>query len=446
MSNFKIKVGTVNFLAQKRAGVTVLAALLADLIFQLQQNPEAETTGWCSAKDQHLAESLSIAKNTARGLISELIDAGLLQTNGLKNQKRLLRTTSLYFSEFICLSPAHQNLVSATDKTTPAHQNLVSVTDETASAHQNLVSVTDETAQNFENCANNTLISTNNSILIKEEDSNTNVKNKSKNLCAKTKKKSDGAAQQPSSKFPDGFFARCRTRYEVWRQVNGWQEEYFNAREVGNLRNLINAVAYGIRTLDAAGNPMPANYEEVYNAFDAFFASIPARLLVQPLSISQLYGRYNEIINEQAIYARLHTSLVNEVVAEFRKKITSLPTDYIDTQAERHAVLQLTELLTASARTKNPACPTPTDAQLLTWCINLFSKINKLDWWSTRTGSIAFVVKNYNSIVTAIKQAANPAPTPAPKPNSGKIVPEHGTVVSWKNPAAAAIFGIKTEN
>ncbi|PSJ71830.1 hypothetical protein C7N43_37380 [Sphingobacteriales bacterium UPWRP_1] len=451
MSNTTVQIGTVNFLAQKRAGITVLAALLADLIFQLQQNPDAETHGWCCTKDQYFAEALGIAKNTARGLISELIDAGLLQTNGLKNQKRLLRTTSLYFSQFICLSPAHQNLVSVTEETASAHQNLVSATDETASAHQNLVSATVKNAKKIQNRGNNTSISIeySNSNILKEEEelqSTSSSKLNSSNISAKTKKKSAGGAAAHGSKYPDGFFARCRTRYEVLREVNGWNEEYyFNAREVGNLRNLINAVAYGIRSLDATGTPMPVNYDEVYHALDEFFACIPARLLQQPMSIAQLYSSYNDIISEQAGNSRLNSPLTEGILAAFRQKITSLPAEYVATPAERRAALQLADLLTTSARTKDPACPTPTSAQLLNWCDKIFGKLNQLTWWSKHTGSIAFVVKNYNSIVAAIKQASTPAPTPTAKPNSGKIVPEHGTAISWKNPGAAAIFGIKTQ-
>ena len=280
------------------------------------------------------------------------------------------------------------------------------------------------------------------STLVESNNNNTIVDNKEEDkiLCAKTKKKSETGF----GKFPDGFFARCRTRYEVWREVNGLQPEYFSPKEIGSLRNLINAVAYGIRTLDADGKPMATNYEDVYNAFDTFLATMPARYLqASPtITIARLYSSYNDITAAHAQHTVLYSPSVEAVVQAFTIA-TQLQSDYIATHAERVAAVELMQLLKASAGQKNPAAPVATDEQLVKWAANLFRKIATLEWWAQRTGSIGFVVKNYNSLAKAISAASlSKSPAHPTALASGKIIAAYGTEISWKNPRAAALFNI----
>ena len=459
-------------MAQQRANISVLAALAADLIFKLQQDPEAEYPGWCSTTNAELGSMFGVSPRSAARLLAELTQTSLIETNGQSNDRRCLRTTAKYFRSFVIdnMSAAdsavpnlHGTLIESDSaapiwqgtpiEANPAVPNLHGTMADEDSAVPIWQGVNPETTdpQNPETlsdkglevpavpiwqgttenrcCADSTLVESNIIITIEEDSKNNNI------ISEKTKKKSAATA-----KFPDGFFAQCRTRYEVWREVNGWQPEYFTAKEIGSLRNLINAVSHSIRTIDAAGSPCPTDFEEVYTAFDAFFSAMPQRILQQPIGLAQLYSRYNEILNEQHYCTQLYSPQIEAVIEAFKGETKSLSPDYLATDTERKAVLDLHRLFTASAAAKTPNNPNPTQEQLTKWSSILFRKIATLEWWATRTGSIAFVVKNYNNIATAIAEAGKPATSPAIPAVKGKIVPHYGTEIGWSNPKAAAIF------
>jgi len=394
-------IGRLNYSACEKAGISVISGLIADYVFQLQ---DTEKDGWCKATNKVFADLTKICTRQVVRSINDLLDKNLLDKNGI-NQNRGLRTTDLY-RDLFCLAvtlshseppetlPAvtlsHSDLVetdfavtlshSETSETIPAvtlsHSDLfepdLAVTLSHSEPPENLPAVTQSHSElvkndfavtlshseqkNQENFANSS-----SSILVLDSYTNKILKEEEKNkiLSEKTKKNS-AEKKSPAGKYPEGFFSKCKTRYEVWREVNGWQPEYFTAKELGNLRNLINALAFSIREIDSEGTPSPTNYDEVYIAFDAFFGNMPSRIMQQPISLSMLYSRYNEIMGEQHLTGKLYSPEIEAVIASFRKENKSLPQDYVSTDAERKAVIELQKLLTASAKSKNPTTnPSP---------------------------------------------------------------------------------------
>ncbi len=541
-------IGRLNYLACKKAGISVISGLIADYVFQLE---DTENDRWCAVNNHEASELLNISLRSVSKILSDLIGENLLETNGFNNQNRLLRTTDFYIEIFSPQSAtqnlpsdlkedvsatqnlpsdlkedisatqnlpsdlkedvsatqnlpsdlkedvsatqnlpsdlkedisatqnlpsdlkedvsatqnlpsdlkedvsatqnlpsdlkedvsATQNLPSDLKEDVSATQNLPSDLKEDVSATQNLPSDLKEDVsatqnlpseqKNQENFANSS-----SSILVLDSYTNKILKEEEKNkILSEKNKKNSAEKKSPAGKYPEGFFSKCRTRYEVWREVNGWQPEYFTAKELGNLRNLINALAHSIREIDSEGTPSPTNYDEVYIAFDSFFGNMPNRIMQQPISLSMLYSRYNEIMGEQHLTGKLYSPEIEAVIASFRTENKSLHQDYIATDAERKAVIELQKLLTASAKSKNPTT-NPSTEQLQKWSTNLFAKINNLEWWGSKVGSIASIVKNYNNIAKAIQEANNPTIT-----KSGKTEKEpafYRTVSGWKNPAAA---------
>ena len=390
--------------AIKLHGISVYHACVISLVHQT-----ADDTGWSDISNQEIKQVLGIEKTKVVSLMRDLDSRKMLSSNGFSNQKRRLTVTEYGFS-------AIRISVS---------------TDETAEAANRITVSTDEkTAKIAENLPEITLVISDKNIVSKEDNTSTILDNNTYNSAKKEKKKN-------VNKYPDGFFAKCRGRYEEWRKTNSLPDEYFAAKEVGSLRNLLNALKF-TTTPRIAGTPdgeLPTDYEALYDAFSGFLDKMPTRYIESGANIAMLYSSYNTIVAMQNAEIALQDKNVEAVVAAFRTRIKSLPTDYIATETEKKAAKELMNLLQASAKQKTPGAETPSNEKLAAWAQLMFERINNLDWWGQRTSTIAFVVRNYN----AITQALSTASTLLPK-NSKKQPAAYGTNIDWKNPRAAEIF------
>jgi DNA-binding MarR family transcriptional regulator len=97
MSN-QISYTTINHLVRKKLGLSMHEYALADLIYNLANNPKSDYPGWCYSSKETLGEILDLSKQSILTLIKKLIKKGIvIKHNGTKH----LRITFDWYSAVV---------------------------------------------------------------------------------------------------------------------------------------------------------------------------------------------------------------------------------------------------------------------------------------------------------------------------------------------------------
>lgn len=75
----QISYTTINHVARKELGLSWLEYGLADLVYNLSNNPKSDYPTWCYASKQFLATNLGVTKQSIHSLINKLINKKILE-------------------------------------------------------------------------------------------------------------------------------------------------------------------------------------------------------------------------------------------------------------------------------------------------------------------------------------------------------------------------------
>ncbi len=75
----QISYTTINHLARKKLGLSMHEYTLADLIYNLANNPRSEYPGWCYASKIFMADTLDLSEQSIHQLLNRLINKRVLQ-------------------------------------------------------------------------------------------------------------------------------------------------------------------------------------------------------------------------------------------------------------------------------------------------------------------------------------------------------------------------------
>lgn len=101
MTETRIKYTTINHDARIRLGLSWHEYGLADLIYNLGNNPESPYRGWCYAKKEYLAIQLGISRRAVTTMIAKLLDKGLIEKHP---ETKHLRITIDWYREVLIKS------------------------------------------------------------------------------------------------------------------------------------------------------------------------------------------------------------------------------------------------------------------------------------------------------------------------------------------------------
>ncbi len=85
---------TINHVARERLGLSWLEYGLADLIYNLSNNPKNPAQGWCYASKPTLAKILGISEREIFRMLNKLIEVGLVEK---QEQTKYLKTNSNWY-------------------------------------------------------------------------------------------------------------------------------------------------------------------------------------------------------------------------------------------------------------------------------------------------------------------------------------------------------------
>lgn len=98
MGEVNINFTTINHIARREMDLSMHEYALADLIYNLSNNPKSDYSGWCYASKDFLAEQLDLSKQTIHALINELVNKGIVERN---IETKHLRITFNWYSRVI---------------------------------------------------------------------------------------------------------------------------------------------------------------------------------------------------------------------------------------------------------------------------------------------------------------------------------------------------------
>lgn len=101
MTETRIKYTTINHDARVRLGLSWHEYGLADLIYNLGNNPESPYRGWCYAKKEYLASQLGISRRAVTTMIGKLLEKGLIEKHP---ETKHLRITIDWYREVLIKS------------------------------------------------------------------------------------------------------------------------------------------------------------------------------------------------------------------------------------------------------------------------------------------------------------------------------------------------------
>lgn len=95
----EINYTTINHVARRKLGLSWLEYGLADLIYNLANNPASKVPGWCYSQKGSLSHTLGVGEATVYRCLSILLKAGLIEKN--PEQSNLLRTTVRWYQQVV---------------------------------------------------------------------------------------------------------------------------------------------------------------------------------------------------------------------------------------------------------------------------------------------------------------------------------------------------------
>lgn len=116
---------TINHDARQRLGLSWHEYGLADLIYNLGNNPESPYRGWCYAKKEFLAEQLGISRRAVTTMISKLLEKGLIEKHP---ETKHLRITIDWYREVMIKTTERESR----EETSHSEKNLLSKREESS--------------------------------------------------------------------------------------------------------------------------------------------------------------------------------------------------------------------------------------------------------------------------------------------------------------------------
>lgn len=134
----------INHIARSRLGLVMNEYAVADLIYNLSNNPSSIVPGWCYASKQYMGKVLCLTEQTIHANLNKLIDKDLVEKHP---ETKYLRTTAKWYANVVLIDSSKP--VTDTKESLTTLKNLESDTKET------LVENTKETLDNNNNIDNN---------------------------------------------------------------------------------------------------------------------------------------------------------------------------------------------------------------------------------------------------------------------------------------------------
>jgi len=92
---------TIHHETRKSLGLSANEYMIADLIYNLQNNPKSKHPGWCYASKDSLADTLGLTRNGIQKLVNKLVKLKLLERDGEQSH---LRTTQDWYEKVVCIN------------------------------------------------------------------------------------------------------------------------------------------------------------------------------------------------------------------------------------------------------------------------------------------------------------------------------------------------------
>lgn len=94
----QISYTTINHIARRELEISVNEYMIADLVYNLSNNPKGSVQGWCYASKDKIGELLDLNSRTVFRAIEALIEKGLLEKH---EDTKHLRATSFWYDSVI---------------------------------------------------------------------------------------------------------------------------------------------------------------------------------------------------------------------------------------------------------------------------------------------------------------------------------------------------------
>ena len=103
----KISFTTINHEARKKLGLSMNEYAVADLIYNLSNNPKGKVIGWCSATRQTKADMFGFTKTATVKIINSLIEKRIVEK---QEGTDYLRTTGKWY-DFVIVYTSEKNVI-----------------------------------------------------------------------------------------------------------------------------------------------------------------------------------------------------------------------------------------------------------------------------------------------------------------------------------------------
>lgn len=114
----RISFSTIDHKTREQLGLGLLEYCLADLIYNLCNNPRSVHQGWCYAKKQVLADNISTSRRTVHDLLNKLEEKGLIERD---LETKFIRITVKWYDNVVVTrtvaSHSEKNLHTSREET-----------------------------------------------------------------------------------------------------------------------------------------------------------------------------------------------------------------------------------------------------------------------------------------------------------------------------------------
>lgn len=117
---------TIDHVARKALGLTANEYMVADLIYNLSNNPDSRFPGWCYASKEFIASQLGLTRKQIHVIIKKLASLELLEK---EEPTKFIKTTSKWYGRVV-ITDTNERLHSVTKSYEDSNQKLLEDTNE----------------------------------------------------------------------------------------------------------------------------------------------------------------------------------------------------------------------------------------------------------------------------------------------------------------------------
>ena len=92
---------TIHHETRKKLGLSANEYMIADLIYNLQNNPKSKCPGWCYASKTSIADTLGLTERGIIKIIGRLLNMGLLLKD---DATKYLQTSQEWYEKVVCIN------------------------------------------------------------------------------------------------------------------------------------------------------------------------------------------------------------------------------------------------------------------------------------------------------------------------------------------------------